>query len=1053
MADAGLDADVLLDIRAALNQVGRMEAALDRASHVVVTADARAVTAAIDAAVQNADTGVAVMADAADVTRDIDAAVEAADSAVVVTGDAREVTGSINAAVETADTSVAVTGSVAPGLTQGVDNLGDSLDAAATSGINLGTILGGLSVAAAVAGLRQLADAASDLQESTSKAQVVFGAQFADIEEFAEGAAESTGLAKQEALEATATFGNLFQALGSTREEAAAMSPDVVQLAADLASFNNLGVDETLEKLRSGLVGEVEPLRSLGVSFLAADVAAKGLELGLAGANGEMTEGAKVQARLALIMEQTTLAQGDFARTSEGLANQQRILQAELGNAAAAAGTMLLPAFEALIAEGRDAIPGLLQLAENVLPALSSALIALAPLIGTTVDLLVALSPVVQVVANAIGLIPSPVIEVVAVLFTLNRAIKLVNTTITSSALTRLPQILANAAVPTGALSGAFSGALPNATKLSTSLRGLTTGMSGATLAAGLGFTAFSMYSDVMASAKAQGEEFGRTIREDVGDLGTKSMAELNDLTAVLDQEITNMKGNIDDSFLGRNGVNRDFNAALNEGINQMEQLSAEAEAAKRALRLEELNAQYLPLIESLRDTHEAMGDLRDEAPEVGNAIGALRQGAVEPSEGAFLDLALSMHEAELSEEAMANAAALLGTDVESLTAIVEQAGAELDRFVDTAAGALPTLGDAFQNVGKDGVLSVNEFLWSLRVATYGIATFRSDLARLAEAGFADIAGIIAEQGPEVGGALAGELVAALDKGNVEVLETVREATVGFNNEWQNTVAFFREVIGPQMILQAGLLGEGLTNAFASELTFKERIHLASQLAKSGLSQEGQAIAAIAATEGADAARAYGNALDLDAKTVNEAIKAGTAMARNAPTGAARTAGSATGDAFGAGMVAGLGKYAGAVADKAKALVLIARAEAARAAREGSPSKLFAELGANMALGVAQGIEEQVAEVNAAAAALVQGAASAAADVVPPSVELAAVVRNGQSSESAARTLVVVESGAIRVEVTGELDELQAVALGEGIADGLAERLAERGLAVQSRAQ
>src|SRR5690606_3798065 len=125
------------------------------------------------------------------------------------------------------------------------------------------------------------------------------------------------------------------------------------------------------------------------------------------------------------------------------------------------------------------------------------------------------------------------------------------------------------------------------------------------------------------------------------------------------------------------------------------------------------------------------------------------------------------------------------------------------------------------------------------------------------------------------GGALARELVTALETGNVEVLNKTREAVDGFESEWTETAAWYRDSLGPEMILQAGLLGEGLTEAFGSELGFDERLRIAGALARSGMSAEGQAVAAIAAAEGSRAARDYGAALKLDEATVREAIAAG----------------------------------------------------------------------------------------------------------------------------------------------------------------------------------
>ena len=126
----------------------------------------------------------------------------------------------------------------------------------------------------------------------------------------------------------------------------------MVQLSADLGSFNNLGTEEVLTKIRAGLVGEVEPLRTLGVQLSAATVEQEAYTSGLATLGAELTEGQKIQARYQLILAQTATAQGDFARTSDGVANSTKIVQAELADAAADIGTAFLPAVMA-VAGGR----------------------------------------------------------------------------------------------------------------------------------------------------------------------------------------------------------------------------------------------------------------------------------------------------------------------------------------------------------------------------------------------------------------------------------------------------------------------------------------------------------------------------------------------------------------------------------------------------------------------------------------------------------------------------------------------------------------------------
>lgn len=185
--------------------------------------------------------------------------------------------------------------------------------------------------------------AASDLNETLSKSRVIFGDGADAVETWGDKAAKALGLSKNAAVGAAATFGNLFKSLGVGQKDIAPMSEGLVGLAADLASFNNIPVEDALQKLQSGIVGEIEPMRSLGVAITAATVDAKAAELGFKKVNGVFTEGQKVQARYALIFEQTKTAQGDFAKTSDGLANSQRILNAEWENTQAKLGTLVLP--------------------------------------------------------------------------------------------------------------------------------------------------------------------------------------------------------------------------------------------------------------------------------------------------------------------------------------------------------------------------------------------------------------------------------------------------------------------------------------------------------------------------------------------------------------------------------------------------------------------------------------------------------------------------------------------------------------------------------------
>ena len=208
---------------------------------------------------------------------------------------------------------------------------------------------------------KNLVDAASALEESQSKVNVVFGASTGIIQEFATTSATAAGISKQAALEATGTYGNLFQAFGLGQEQAATMSVTLVQLAADLASFNNTKVEDAVQALRSGLSGETEPLKRFGVAINDVRLKQEALNMGLYSGSGNLTVAAKTQAAYALILKDTALAQGDFARTSDGAANQQRILAASFANVRAEIGTALLPLFKQLLSFINDSVLPVIQ--------------------------------------------------------------------------------------------------------------------------------------------------------------------------------------------------------------------------------------------------------------------------------------------------------------------------------------------------------------------------------------------------------------------------------------------------------------------------------------------------------------------------------------------------------------------------------------------------------------------------------------------------------------------------------------------------------------------
>lgn len=211
-------------------------------------------------------------------------------------------------------------------------------------------LIASLSVAGATQFFTQAVQGASDLNEQASAVGQVFGSGASAIQKFADGAATSLGQSKVQILEASKSFGIFGKAAGLTGSANAEFSTSLVTLATDLASFNNTSVDEALIALQAGLRGESEPLRRFGVLLDDQTLRAKALEMGLiSSTKNALTPQQKVLASNAVIFAQTAAQQGDFARTSGGLANQQRILTAEWTNAQATLGQSLIPTMTQLV--------------------------------------------------------------------------------------------------------------------------------------------------------------------------------------------------------------------------------------------------------------------------------------------------------------------------------------------------------------------------------------------------------------------------------------------------------------------------------------------------------------------------------------------------------------------------------------------------------------------------------------------------------------------------------------------------------------------------------
>lgn len=184
---------------------------------------------------------------------------------------------------------------------------------------------------------------ASDLSESVNAVNVTFGTAAEGIRKLGEQAATSVGLSNSEFNGLAVRFSAFAQTVAGPGGDVVSTIDGMTKRAADFASVMNLDVNEAAQIFQSGLAGETEPLRKFGIDLSAAAVEAYALANGIVDSAKEMTEADKVQARYGLLMEQTAKTQGDFANTSDGLANSQRIAAAQMKDAGAKIGTALMP--------------------------------------------------------------------------------------------------------------------------------------------------------------------------------------------------------------------------------------------------------------------------------------------------------------------------------------------------------------------------------------------------------------------------------------------------------------------------------------------------------------------------------------------------------------------------------------------------------------------------------------------------------------------------------------------------------------------------------------
>ena len=261
----------------------------------------------------------------------------------------------------------------ASGFNKGTKYISSSLNNIKSGLVKVGAAVG---VAFGVKSLidfgKKAIDTASDITEVQNVVDVAFGSMKYKMEDFADTAIEKFGISKLAAKQTGSTFMAMAAGMGLAAEEASDMSIKLTGLSADMSSFYNKSQSETFTALQSVFTGETETLKQYGIVMTQANLQAFAYSQGIEKKISAMTQAEQVQLRYNYVLSQTSLAQGDFARTSGSWANQVRILKEQWNEFSGTAGTVLMNVLLPVVRSLNSAMSQLVAFAGKALSALSS---------------------------------------------------------------------------------------------------------------------------------------------------------------------------------------------------------------------------------------------------------------------------------------------------------------------------------------------------------------------------------------------------------------------------------------------------------------------------------------------------------------------------------------------------------------------------------------------------------------------------------------------------------------------------------------------------------
>lgn len=258
----------------------------------------------------------------------------------------------------------------------------------------LGGVFGGIKKTLAALGIgyiikeqvTQAVDYASDLTEVQNVVDTVFG-ENSVIDNWSKSTLEAFGLSELSAKRFAGTIGAMLESSGLTGKAVEDMSMGITELAGDMASFYNLDAEEAFTKIRSGISGETEPLKQLGINMSVANLEAYAMAQGMEKAYDKMSQAEQMALRYSYLLEVTANAQGDFSKTSDSFANQVKLLQENWTAYTGSLATNSLPILAAGISVLNDFISVLAGTSEHS-EAFYNVLSVLAPILGTVVGIM-----------------------------------------------------------------------------------------------------------------------------------------------------------------------------------------------------------------------------------------------------------------------------------------------------------------------------------------------------------------------------------------------------------------------------------------------------------------------------------------------------------------------------------------------------------------------------------------------------------------------------------------------------------------------------------------